>query len=93
MVLYGAKTIRELKDKLDIYAEMHGKIKSSTKQPKIKRSTRARKIKMTENKDAKHDGKRCYNCGDSNKSKIVIKSRSYSREMPGKYERRKEEKL
>lgn len=59
-VLYGAKTIRELRDRLDIYVEMHGKVRSSAKTSENKK-----KFANTESKDAKRDGKRCYNCGDS----------------------------
>lgn len=59
-VLYGAKTMRELKDKFDIYADMFGKIKSKTSETKKKMPSN------TENKDAKRDAKRCYNYSDSN---------------------------
>ncbi|XP_011863437.1 PREDICTED: uncharacterized protein LOC105559615, partial [Vollenhovia emeryi] len=58
-VLYGAKTIRELKDKFEIYVEMHGKMKSKSNENKKKPVTNV------ENKDAKRDAKRCYNCGDA----------------------------
>lgn len=58
-VLYGAKTIRELKDKLDIYVEIRGKTKFKAGESK--------KLSSTESKNAKReskDSKRCYNCGD-----------------------------
>lgn len=61
MVLYGAKTIRELKDRLDIYADMYGKNKAG-----VKVSDNKKKSSGAEGKDAKRVGKRCYNCGDSN---------------------------
>lgn len=57
-VLYGAKTIRELKDKLEIYVEKHGKMKLKSNKNKKK------PVSNAENKDAKRDTKRCYNCGD-----------------------------
>lgn len=69
-VLYGAKTIRELKDKLDAYAEMYGKVKSS-----VKVSENKKKPLNIENRDAKRDGKRCYNCGASDHISALCSSK------------------
>ncbi|XP_011685291.1 PREDICTED: uncharacterized protein LOC105448446 [Wasmannia auropunctata] len=60
-ILYGAKTIRELKDKFDTYVELRDKTGEN------KRHENKKKLsvnKDAENKDAKRDAKRCFNCGE-----------------------------
>lgn len=68
-VLYGTKTIRELKDKFDTYVEMFGKAKLNTSENKKK------SVMNAEHKDAKRDVKRCYNCGDSNHLSVACPSK------------------
>jgi len=68
-ILYGAKTIRELKDRFDTYVEMYGKIKSKASKNKKK------PLPNTENKDAKRDTKRCYNCGNNDHLSAVCPSK------------------
>jgi len=65
--LYGAKSIRELKDKFDVYAELIGKTKFKASENKKKL------FSNVENKDAKRDIKRC--CGDNNHLSVACPSK------------------
>jgi len=68
-VLYGAKSIRELKDKFDIYVEMRDKTKPKPNENKKK------SLSGADCKDARRDAKRCYNCGDSSHLSIACPSK------------------
>jgi len=68
-VLYGAKSIRELKDKFDIYVEMRDKTKPKPNENKKK------SLSGADCKDVRRDAKRCYNCGDSSHLSMACPSK------------------
>ena len=61
IILYGARTISEFKEKLEVYSKMRNAIRKNTVYSNKKKADTTDKSNTTENK--KELPKRCFNCG------------------------------